>query len=245
MESKNFAIGDLLGYGWKVTTSNLGFFIGLGFIFFPLSYLSTVFYIILGKSDISGPMYGMVYGLITVLSFLLGSVLGIGVIKIVLSFIDGTKPSIGKLFDVSGCFWRYLGTVILYTLVMWGGLLLFIVPGIIWAIQFGLATYYAVDKGLGPVEALKASSRATKGVRLDLLGLGILAMLMFYAGFLCFFVGAFVTYPLMMIVFALVYRQLLAQTPELAEFGIGPVPVAEHIVEEQVLEDTPVNENMQ
>jgi len=245
MGNKCFSIGDLLGYGWRVTTSNLGFFIGLGLIFWPLNYVSSVLQIVLGHAGLKPPLHTVLYILIMVLSFIISFALAIGLIKIALSFIDGSKPSISKLFDVSDCFWRYLVTNILYILIVWGGFILFIVPGIIWSIQFSLALYYVVDKGLGPIEALKASSRTTKGVKLELFGLGIIGMFIMLAGLLCLIVGMFVTYPLVMIAYALVYKQLLAQTPELAEFGIGPVLIAEQPLVEPVLEDSPVNENLQ
>jgi uncharacterized membrane protein len=245
MENKNFVIGDLLGYGWRVTTSNLGFFIGLGFIFWPINYLPSVLQVVLDRADIDQPLYAILYFLIMIMSYLVSFALAIGITKISLSFIDGSKPSISKLFDFSDCFWRYLGVQFLYMLIILGGFLLFIIPGIIWSIQFMLAPYYVVDKGLGPIEALKASSRTTKGVKFDLFGLTIIGSLIMLAGILCLVVGVFVTYPLTILAYVLVYRQLLAQTPELAEFGIGLVAVAEHVVEEQVLEDRPVNDNMQ
>ena len=38
------------------------------------------------------------------------------------------------------------------------------------------------------------------------------------------FVGVLAAYPIVLIANALVYRHLVAQTPELNEFGMGPAP---------------------
>ncbi|MBN1457610.1 MAG: hypothetical protein JW912_07150 [Sedimentisphaerales bacterium] len=245
MGNKCFSISDLVGYGWRVTTSNLGFFIILGLIFWPLTYVSSVLHIVLGHSGIGPPLYAVLYILIMILGYVISFMLAIGLIKIILSFIDGRKPSVSELFDFYGCFWRYSMTWVLYFLIICGGFILLIVPGIIWSIQFSLAVYYVVDKRLGPIEALKASSRTTKGVKWELFGLGIIGTLIMVVGLLCLVVGILVAYPLMMITYVLAYRQLLAQTPELAEFGIGPDPIVEQPLAEPVLKDLPVNENMQ
>jgi uncharacterized membrane protein len=93
-------------------------------------------------------------------------------------------------------------------------------PGIMWGVKFSLWPYFVIDKGLGPIAALKASSRTTMGVKRDLLGFNILLGLINLAGLLCLILGVFATYPTVIVAHALVYRQLSAQTPELAEWGI-------------------------
>lgn len=156
-----------------------------------------------------------------ILGWAISIVLGIGLIKIALSFCDEKKPPIRKLFDVWDCFWRYIAAKILYVLIVLGGFILLIVPGIIWSIKFGLYRYFVINKGMGPVQAIKASALTTKGVKWQLFGFGILCCLINLLGLVCLVVGTFATYPTVLVAQALVYRQLLAQTPELARFGIA------------------------
>ncbi len=92
------------------------------------------------------------------------------------------------------------------------GLILLIIPGIIWAIQFCFYDYLIVDRGFGPVDALKKSSEITKGVKLDLFVFGMLLGIINLLGFICLVVGLFVTIPTTMVAMAFVYRKLLAQT---------------------------------
>jgi len=60
---------------------------------------------------------------------------------------------------------------------------------------------------------------------LELFGFWLLCGLINLLGFVCLIVGIFAAYPTVIVASALVYRQLLAQTPELAEFGIGGADV--------------------
>jgi len=226
MTTKYFKFSDVLGFGWQTMKADFGFFLGVGIVYLALSNIPAISDVIARRLFGPGPAYWTIYVFTTILGWIINIVLGIGLVKIALSFCDGQQPRFGTLFDASwNCFWRYLGTAILYGLIIFGGFLLLIVPGIIWAVKYGLCLYFVVDKGLGPVDAIKASGRTTMGVKWDLFAFGLLCALINLLGLFCLFVGIFATYPTVIVAYALVYRQLVAQTPELAEFGI-PVPTA-------------------
>ncbi len=219
MKDKYFNFTDVLGYGWRTMKTNFWFFVGVGFLFLIITYIPTILDVIaiqiLSKSSFA------LFRIVTVLlSWAINIVLGIGILKIALSFCDGQKPTVGTLFDAWDCFWRYFGAAILYFLICLGGFILLIIPGIIWAIKYSQCLYFVVDRGLGPVQALKASGRTTMGVKWELFGFNILCALINWLGVICLIVGIFATYPTVIVAMALVYRQLSAQTPELAEFGI-------------------------
>ena len=91
-----------------------------------------------------------------------------------------------------------------------GGLILFIVPGIIAALTFGLAPYIVIDKGLGPIAALKESARITKGNRLRFLALSGATTLIMLLGILALFVGVFVAMPVIMLATIAAYRAFSA-----------------------------------
>jgi len=233
MNSKYFSFTDVLGYGWHVMAANFWFFVGIGSVWLLITLLPTFAEMALDHLPLSKPVYVILKIATNLAGSIIGIVLGIGIIKIALSFCDEQKPVFTTLFDARDCFWRYLGTAILYTLIVIGGCFLLFIPGIIWAVKFGLCFYFVVDKGLDPVQALKASSRTTMGVKGELFALGIIKIMIIYLGILCFLMGLFAAYPIVIVASALVYRQLLAQTPDLAEFGIpvtspqppgGPLP---------------------
>lgn len=225
MATKYFNFSDVLGYGLRVMKANLWFFVGLGLLFAIITYLPTIARFILREMDLPNASRITVEFLLMILGWVINIILAIGLIKIALSFCNEQKPRIGALFDAWGCFWRYVAAGILYGLIIMAGFILLIIPGIIWSVKFGLCFYFIIDKGLGPIEALKASSRTTMGVKWDLFGFGIVCGLINLLGVLCLLVGVFATYPIVLVASALVYRQLLAQTAELAEFGIA-APIA-------------------
>jgi len=244
MARKYFNFSDVLSYGWGVMKTNLWFFVGLGFVFLVVIYLPTIARVALKTLNLPKASETTLAILLQVLGVVLNIIVKIGLIKIALSFCDEQKPPFATLFDAWDCFGRVIGTGILYGLIMlatfgscvlaaallveihfpWPLLLIIptgIILGVRFAIQFSLCYYFVIDKALGPVQALKASSRTTMGAKWRLLGFGIVCALINLLGLFCLIVGIFATYPTVLVASALVYRQLLAQTPEPAEFGIG------------------------
>ena len=135
-----------------------------------------------------------------------------GLIKIALRFCDKEKGEFAELFSCFPLFFKYLFGSILCMLIVLGGMILLIIPGIIWSIKFQFFTYFIIDKGLGPIEALKRSSAITKGAKWDLFIFGLLLGLINLLGALCLLVGLFATIPTTIVAMAFVYRKLLAQT---------------------------------
>ena len=147
-------------------------------------------------------------------SFVLSMIIVMGVIKICLRFCDGEKGEFSDLLSCYPLFFKYLVGSILYVLIVAVGLILLIIPGIVWAIKFYFFDYLIVDEGLGPVDALEKSSEITRGVKWDLFIFGILLCIINLMGFLCLVVGLFVTIPVTMVAIAFAYRKLLPGTPQ-------------------------------
>ena len=200
---------------------NFGFFVGVGLLCVLVSILPIVPRMIIESSGMSKAYIITSSILFQIISYGISFVIGIGIIKISLSFCDEHKPPVGTLFNANGCFWRYAGVMILYGLIILAGYLLLIVPGIIWAVKFCNCKYFVVDKGMGPIDALKACAKTTQGVKWEIFGLFIVLMAINMAGAMCLYFGIFATYPITIIAQALVYRQLLAQTPELDHLRIA------------------------
>ncbi len=243
MISKSFSFSEVLGFGWRVMKANFWFFVGVWVVLFLISLPGEILGQVMENYPEKIPPF-LVFALLPATS-IIEIILGIGLIKITLSFCDGRKPPFSTLFNGWDCFWRYLGAGLLYCLIIGGtfiacilpftllsaamrtprfALAVFIVVSIlatILLIKFSLCFYFVIDKGLGPINALKASSRATMGAKWSLFVFGILCGLINLLGVLCFIVGVFATFPTVMVAMAFVYRQLSAQTPELAELGIS------------------------
>lgn len=206
MTKKDFLIGEAIKYGWNIMKANLWFFVGVLIVAWLVTAIPR------GIADRLQEDASGLAVLFNIIYWIAQTIISIGIIKIVLKFLADEKPEFVELFRFQGNFWRYVGSSILYGLIVIGGIILFIVPGIYWAIKFQFFGYCIVDQKLGPVEALKKSSKITYQVKWKLLGFGLVMVGINILGFLCLFVGLFATIPTTMIAFAYVYRKLLSQT---------------------------------
>jgi len=205
MATQKFSKSEAIRFGWNMMKSNLGFFIGLlvvvGLIYFIPDFIAELL-----KED--APILSII---ISIASWVLDMVIQMGLIRISLRFCDNEKGEFADLFSCFPLFFKYLLGLILYGLIILGGMILLIIPGIIWAIKFQFFSYFIVDKGLGPIEALKRSSAITRGAKWDLFLFGLLLGLINLLGAICLLIGLFATVPTAMVAMAFVYRKLLAQ----------------------------------
>jgi len=206
METQKFSMGKAIEFGWNITKNNLGFFIVLliiaGLILIIPETLSQ-----LTRQNAPGLSI-----ILRIAFFVLQMVIGMGLIKITLRFCDNEKAEFSDLFCCLHLFFKYLLGSILYGLIVSAGTILLIIPGIIWAIKFYFFGYLIVDKGLGPIEALKRSSAITDGSKWDLFLLGLLLFGINLIGAIPFLLGWFITIPITMVTMAFVYRRLLHET---------------------------------
>lgn len=206
MTKKDFLIGEAIKYGWNIMKANLWFFVGVLIVAWLVTAIPR------GIADRLQEDASGLSVLFNIIYWIAQTIISIGIIKIALKFLADEKPRFAELFRFQGNFWRYVGSSILYGLIVAAGIILFIVPGIYWAIKFQFFGYCIVDQKLGPVEALRQSSKITYKVKWKLLGFGSVIAGINILGLICLFVGLFATIPTTMIAFAYIYRKLLSQT---------------------------------
>lgn len=202
MANSKFSIKESLSYGWTTFTSHIGFFIGFMLV---LGAVTVIPDLIVDRMFLprSG---GYVVGKLLVRA--LGLLLGMVATRVSLDIHDKGTADLSKLGDLAGLLPSYLGGKILYGLIVLVGMILLIVPGIIAAYMFLYVGYLIVDKGLGPIEALKASKSLTDGVKMDLFLFSLVMALVNLAGMLVVFVGLLATIPTTLMAAAYVYRKL-------------------------------------
>lgn len=208
MENQKFSKSLAFHFGWKTMRSHFGFF----FVFLLLVML------VIG---LGGILNGLAEELFKVNSFSLFLILkivagvllllvDIGLIKISLDLCDQKKGRWRDLFSGYPLLFKYLGSSIFYQLIVLGGIILFIIPGIIWGIKFQFFSYFVVDQKVGPWKALKKSARITKGQKWNLFLFNLLSALINLVGVLFLLVGLWVTFPITLVAQAFVYRRLLS-----------------------------------
>ncbi len=169
MSEKVFEPMDPINFGWNTLKNNLRFFIILmaiiGVSRYLLDFISTSVF-----SNAAPPQklgYVILFFSILVIP-LINLLFEAGLLKIALHFHDGKVPQIQDLFNGYPLLLKYVVATILYGLMVIIGLIFLVVPGIYLALKYQFYGYVIVDKGIGPIGALKESGRLTQGAKKDL-----------------------------------------------------------------------------
>ena len=205
MNGQTFTVGEALSQGWRLTKTHLPFLIGYFLIMLAITaFFSTINY----KYD-------------SALAHLLGSIIGVfvqmGFYKSALMITDGIKPNFDQLYANWHLFIYWLVAYFLFGALFFLGMILFIIPALYVLARYGLFPYFIVDKGMGPLEALKAAGQASEGKRWQLFLLYIAAFGVNFLGALLFGIGLLFTIPLTMLAFAYVYRKITSSEQLMTE----------------------------
>lgn len=148
------------------------------------------------------------FAIIAFIIFIVSFVIDMGWLKMLLKVTNGEEPKVKDLIEHTHLIWKYLGVTIVVTLIVIGGLILLIIPGIYWGLKYLFATFLVLDKDISIRESLRESARMTEGVKWKLLGFSILACLVAALGVLVLGVGLLVTIPVSTLAFLSVYKKL-------------------------------------
>ncbi len=164
------------------------------------------------------------FSFLGLLAVIFSIIIRIGYNKVFLKIHDGGTPKFVEIFQEYRTFWRYLGVSILMPLTVLAGLLLLIVPGIIWAVRFSFSPLIVVDTKTGPVKAMRESWAITKGNFWTLLGFWLVIGLINIAGLAVFGIGLLITIPISTFASVYVYR-LLSQAKAGVTTAVAEAPM--------------------
>ena len=242
-----FNVGDAFSWSWNKFTSNAAALVVpvlvYGLVLAVLGSLTGFLTVALGQqsstsyTDISGKTTGstsvtlglasisvMLIG--TILVFVVGVVMRAGLLSGCLDIADGKPVTIGSFFKP-----RNLGGAILAALLVaigaWIGLILCIIPGIVFGFLAMFAIPFVVDRSLSPVESIKASIATVRSnVGGTLLSWLVQIAAILVGEFLCL-VGLLVGIPIALLVLTYTYRKLSGgQVVPLEQPGYQPGPPA-------------------
>jgi uncharacterized membrane protein len=131
-----------------------------------------------------------------------------GIMRMILRFVDGDRGELVDLFATFPLLINYILATIVVGIIVMVGMLFFVIPGIILGIRLQMYTWAIVDKQVGPIEALQQSWEMTRGSAWNLFLLGLLLGLINMLGMLALGVGMLVTGPLSMVAIGHAYRKL-------------------------------------
>lgn len=140
----------------------------------------------------------------------LGSIVYAGYLAFLISYSKNDEVSFDELFVVDKRWIYFAFLVLIKSLLIFLGIILFVVPGVYLMLRFMFAELLVVDKGLAPVAALRASSEMTAGIKWKLLWFSIVSLAVLVLGLALFVVGAIPASIILSLAFIKLYRDLNA-----------------------------------
>jgi uncharacterized membrane protein len=157
-----------------------------------------------------------------VLSFIVNTLFSMGMTVFMLKAHDSVETVALKDFWAPMHFGSYAVASIITGVAVFLGTILLIVPGVILSLMFFATLYLIMDKGLGPVVAIKESMRITKGHKWTLFVLLLASAGIAILGLLALIVGLLVAVPVTALAAVHAYRTLEHKANEVA--AAAPMP---------------------
>jgi len=182
------SFSDVFNTTWRLFFDNIGPFIGMGALVFGVNFLANIFSTIVNFATLAveeDEALGLFAVFMFVLTLLLAAVnawLQAGMLSYSIEFAKGMRPSFGRIFLPFNRFLGYLAVTVILGLIVFAGLVLLIVPGIILTIMFFCAPAVYLDGKAGVLDSFSISRTITRGNRWTILGLFLVsAVLSFLA----------------------------------------------------------------
>lgn len=211
------SLGSWLAEAWARVSGNKGniwmamaFYIGLAFL------LGLFFGLLDGSSpdstEMQPPTVISVIGDIVSAIVLLPMAVGLGFIGTATAL--GYRPNPKSVFGWYDQTLKIVLTSVLMNLLLVLGLLLFVLPGIYLAVSYQIAVPLAVDKKLGPWQALEASRKTIGHCWFKVFAFDLLAVLLILASIMLFGIPAIWIVPALVIAWGVLYRNLAGMEAE-------------------------------
>ena len=214
-------VGDAFSWGWTKFTQQVGpFLLGvLAYLAVIVVISAVLFAVILGGTVASvdphtqelrnGAGLGLVFGYLLVVAvvLLLSAFMQAGVTRASLEVADGRRIEVGTFFRFDE-FGKVVVAALLVGLGTAVGILLFVLPGLVFAFFAQFTLFFVIDKRMAPVDAIRASfTLVTRN-----LGAVVLLFLAVYAanlvGSALCGVGQLVSFPVGLLATTWMYRRL-------------------------------------
>lgn len=241
---RNFNISEIVSQAWELTKKHFPIFL-LGIILASLiSYLPGSFYnagsffnIILMEEGgtVQDTHIGLLLiwlGITLLLYFVcvfLAYYVSNALYRMLYHTIHGEKPDLtAALKGAKKGYWPFVGTYIVWALGISLGICFCILPGIYLSVRWMFVPYIkSVHPEKSLSECFSQSWEMTKDHFWDLFLLGIVALLIYCAGFLVCCVGVLFTSIIGFFIFGLAYEQLAPSNPEEVALEEAAAPASE------------------
>ena len=116
------------------------------------------------------------------------------------------KIEIKDMFSVfERNYWNAVLANLVVGIIVFFGIIMFIVPGIIFGVRLAFVKYLIIDRKMEALEAIKTSWEMTSGHGWQIFWMGLLAIPIFIAGLIMLFFGVFISGMWVTAAFAVIY----------------------------------------
>ncbi|MHB1137887.1 MAG: DUF2510 domain-containing protein [Microthrixaceae bacterium] len=147
------------------------------------------------------------FSLAILVVFVVSFIIQAGIYRAGLGVTRGETPSLGMLVSTHNL-GTYIGTTLLIGIAYFVGFLLCVLPGLAVLLFTAYAPLIALDKGVGPVEAIRQSVELVRNNLGPVFIVLILAYAVQYVGTLACYVGVLVSIPVALVMITYSYRAL-------------------------------------
>ena len=195
-KTKRFSGREAVRFGWDRLKSHLVFFLTVMVIKGLIDRAPDIVEKMVGRVDpapfLPNEMFIVPSDILTVFLlvlhiflFIIATLARMGMLKIALKLNDDEPVRVKDLFSCYPVLFRYFLGTLYYWLIVLGGLVLLVVPGVIWAIRYRFYGFFVVDEGVGPIDSLRKSAEITRGSIWDLFLFTLLLTGVLLLGVLC------------------------------------------------------------
>jgi len=125
----HFSKKEAISLGFDLAKKNIIFFIGIFVIVVVISSISSAI-----QMGVALEKQPMLYILLNILTFIVNAIIGMGLIKISLEFIDNKKPKFSDIFHTKNLV-NFILASLIRGVITFIGFILLIIPGIIFSIR--------------------------------------------------------------------------------------------------------------
>jgi len=205
-EMPRLDVGSALSYGWKKFTENVGPFILLVLAVFVVIVVLNIVQSLLTPD--SGGFLALFWSLaLSIIVMIVSFIVQAGVYRAGLGVTKGQEPSVSMLTETTNI-GPYILTVIVVGIGAFIGFILCIIPGIAWIIFTAYAPILALDKGVGPGEAISTSINWVKENFGQVFVILLVSWVVYIAGAILCGVGLLVSIPVALVAIIYSYRAL-------------------------------------
>jgi uncharacterized membrane protein len=206
---------DIFRHAWDTWKNNLALVVGASLVVFGISIAISIvagpLELVLqdnGRSTVASNTVAVIFNIV---NNILQIFLGIGEVRLMCALLRGQPGQISMLFSGGDRFWATLGVSVLFSLMLLGGFLLLIVPGVIILFKFWPCYYLVVDRSVPVMKSFGLASETTRGNSLNTFLIGLCSMGIGLLGLLACVVGIVFAQPLVMLLVCCGYLMMSGQ----------------------------------